>query len=385
MKRDFIEIRRKLYKNVREACEDLGLNYKAVLSEKNRSGKTYEEVINFKLDNDRSVKINGVDYPSLHEACRRLGVTYRVIKRYYDIYNTDPEVTLAKYLEKFINNEIQVKNKIMVNGKSYSSVAKACTDLGVNINMVRKFSDRYPELCLTTEEIIEKEVSGELDKLKEVVKQQRAEKKRIESGDLRGHKPTQSCVDDESKFITKKKVGTLSIKEFAILYSLDYPSFKEYIRHNNFDDIEDAGQLIDDYKSLPMEPAKSLEMANKCNVPYTKFRQFITGAYDVRGMSEEDIMFYFTQSKAAQKGDQYIPRIKMLSPENYEREIKLREKNNKKIWTYKGKKYLSLQDICTDLGISSKKLYKMRSNIAKYRNSDDTLEELIDIIVNNKN
>lgn len=93
------------YNTVKEACEDLGLNYGAVMTEKNRGKKTYEEVIEhkLKLNETRTIEINGVTYSSMHEACRENGLDYARVKCHWDRHNTNPDVTIAKYIELILN------------------------------------------------------------------------------------------------------------------------------------------------------------------------------------------------------------------------------------------------------------------------------------------
>ena len=372
-----LEINGKTYKTVKEACEDLGLNYRVVMAEKNRSKRTYEEVINFKLNHDISVEIKGKTYKSMHEACRENGVKYSRLANYYKRTNTDENITLKNYLEDFIDGKIDLDKSVIINGKSYTSLQEACLELCISETALRSMLRRHPELNMSLIEAIEKYITGELEELKEEVKAQKKEKREQAKIDKKSETTATNSVP--RKFITNKKIGELSISEFATKNNLDLVSFKSYLSNNNLSDIEDESALLEDYLSLPIEPHLALEFAQRNRIPYSKFRRFMLAAQSIRKLSNDDILVFYNQTYFVHKNEPKVSKIKGVSSEQYDEMIELREKAGRKIWEYNGKKYLSLQDMCDDLNIDVRAVYRERSKLASL---DDDITEIIQNLIN---
>lgn len=374
-----LEINGKTYNTVKEACNDLGLKYNVVMAEKNRSKKTYEEVINFKLNNDRTVVIKGITYSSMHEACKENGIKYSKLKAHWDKYNEDPKVTLGDYLGLCIDGKIDLENKIKINGVYYKSVSEACRELGINECSIRTFLRRHPETGLTAEEVIEKQLNGELEQLKEDIRLTRLFEKAEQK-----EKALESIDKNDStyaRFITPKKIGELSRREYASLNNLDYNAFQAFLNHNKTDDILTSEQLLNSYLALPMEPYKCLEVASNNNIPVNKFKRFIMAAYNLKGMTEQEIIAYYRQSSVAQSADAKVSKLKAMNIIDYENAVEAKENTGGKVWEYKGKKYLSLNDLCDDLGIEIKKLYRLRHD---YPDIADRTDVLVEFLLNQK-
>lgn len=79
------------------------------------------------------VKIDGVQYESIIDACRALGLSYKTVqsRRYVNKSETEQFSNICTYKRKNYNTPISVR------GKNYKSIYAMCKDLNLN----------YPAIC----------------------------------------------------------------------------------------------------------------------------------------------------------------------------------------------------------------------------------------------
>ena len=370
------------YNTVKEACEDLGLNYGAVMTEKNRGKKTYEEVIEhkLKLNETRTIEINGVTYSSMHEACRENGLDYARIKCHWDRHNTNPDVTIAKYIELILNGDVSLDSSVTINGVKYSSISSACKTLGINSGSIYSLLRRHPELGLTMQEAIELELKGELDKIKEDVKTKRLNDRALERADkLKAIQNFRRSPREMHKFITTKRIGETPLKEFANKNGIDYASLFMFISNNNVKNIRSEDELINEFKKSPMNVDVAMDMARRNNIPYSKFKKFISATPNIARKSQEDIIEAYKIE--CETLNERVSKIKCMTPVQYKEAVEKKEQTGGNIWEFKGKKYLSLNDLCDDLGIDIKKLYRIRSG---YPEIADETTRIVEFLLDEK-
>ena len=140
------------YHSIMEAERQLGINRKVIAKRvKDKEYPNYIEVNIKKIPKEKDshnsrkskrICIDGIEYPSIMEASRQLGIPNRTISQRVE----SESFSTYKFIEEGENPLSKKARKVLIDGVEYRSVNFASTELGIDRNTVarRLDSEAYP-------------------------------------------------------------------------------------------------------------------------------------------------------------------------------------------------------------------------------------------------